>query len=137
MKDGKKSPTPAPRKISATNRKSPLAGSPPRIHDLKMSLSQSGSDMECESGSDYHNDSESPRQKASREVPFYRRRQNEKASSLYRAMYTYIAQEEGEVNFNEGDVVEVIERSSNGWYLLNTQHGLGWGPSNFLQSEAN
>ena len=127
---GRSSPIPTPRKISATNRKSPLAGSPPRIHDLRTSQRESGSDMDYEIGQDYRSDLDSPRYQVSSS-------QNRKSSLLYRAMYAYIAQEDGEATFKEGDLVEVLQRSSNGWYLLSTESGLGWGPSNFLQTVEN
>jgi len=51
-------------------------------------------------------------------------------------MYTYNSQDDGEVAFREGDEVEVIQRSENGWWLVRTSEELGWGPSNFLQSLA-
>lgn len=55
---------------------------------------------------------------------------------FYRAIYTYNSQDDGEVAFREGDEVEVIQRSDNGWWLVRTSEELGWGPSNFLQSLA-
>ena len=55
---------------------------------------------------------------------------------FYRAMYAYNSQDDGEVAFREGDQVEVIRRSENGWWLVRTSEELGWGPSNFLQSLA-
>lgn len=86
--------------------------------------------MDYEIGQDYRNDLDSPRYQVSSG-------QNRKSSLLYRAMYAYIAQEDGEATFKEGDLVEVLQRSSNGWYLLSTESGLGWGPSNFLQTVEN
>ena len=55
---------------------------------------------------------------------------------FYRAMYTYDSADDGEVAFREGDEVEVIQRSENGWWLVRTSEKVGWGPSNFLQSLA-
>lgn len=81
-----------------------------------MSPRESGSEMEYESDN--------------------RENEMEKEESVFRAIYSYISQEEGEVNFNEGDMVEVIQRSNNGWWLVRTTEGLGWGPSNYLQSVA-
>lgn len=54
-------------------------------------------------------------------------------SRMYKVIYTYIAQEDGEVSLIEGDDVEVIQASENGWWLVRTSEELGWGPSNFLQ----
>lgn len=110
---GRSSPIPSKRKIS-TNRRSPLAGSPPKGRDSgsispsKMSPRESSSEIENE--------------------------ENIANSRLYRAMHTYISQDDGEVTFNEGDEVEVIQKSENGWWLVRTSEELGWGPSNFLQS---
>lgn len=131
---GRSSPIPAPRKSSAINRRSPLAGSPPRVHDFRTSPRESGSDMEYESSSDSRSGSERPRRKVSSEIKSYSKM--EKSDRVYRAMYTYTSQEEGEVTFNEGDEVEVIQRSDSGWWLVRTSQELGWGPSNYLQSVA-
>ena len=112
---GRSSPIPSKRKISA-NRRSPLAGSPPKgrefgsISPSRMSPRESSSEIENE--------------------------ENIANSRLYRAMHTYISQDDGEVTFNEGDEVEVIQKSENGWWLVRTSEELGWGPSNFLQSLA-
>ena len=60
--------------------------------------------------------------------------ENDSQNTRYQAMYTYISQEKNEITINEGDIVEVIKRSSNGWWLLVSNNQLGWGPSNYLQS---
>ena len=54
------------------------------------------------------------------------------SSRTYRALYSYISTEDGEISFQAGDEVEVIQRSDNGWWLVRTANELGWGPSNFL-----
>lgn len=131
---GKTSPIPAPRKISA-HRRSPLAGSPSRSNDLKLSPRESSPEIECESGSDYSNGSETPRTQRSSE--FQPVSPKEREDPVYRAMYTYVSQEEGEITMNEGDVVKVIQKGENGWWLLKSKKaGLGWGPSNYLQAVA-
>ncbi|KAJ7376752.1 hypothetical protein OS493_032811 [Desmophyllum pertusum] len=92
---GRNSPIPAPRKNSASNRRSPLAGSPPRGRESDSApprkLSGSVSPRKL-SGS------VSPRlsPRANSEI------ENEANSRLYRAMHTYISQEDGEVTFIEG-----------------------------------
>ena len=120
---GRSSPiTTTQRKISAS-RRSPLAGSPPRDREsgytspLRTSPRDSSSEIESESQDESYNE-------------------NTADSKFYRAMHTYISQEDGEVSFMEGDEVEVIQRSENGWWLVRTSEELGWGPSNFLQSLA-
>ena len=59
--------------------------------------------------------------------------ENDSQITRYQAMYPYISQEKNEITINEGDIVEVIKRSSNGWWLLVSNSQLGWGPSNYLQ----
>lgn len=119
---GRSSPIPSQRKISAS-RRSPLAGSPPRGRDsgsispFRMSPRENSSEVESE----YQDDNQ---------------KENIASSRLFRAMYTYVSQEDGEVSFMEGDEVEVIQQSENGWWLVRTSEELGWGPSNFLQSLA-
>jgi len=63
-------------------------------------------------------------------------KENTTYQRFYRAMYRYDSQDDGEVTFREGDEVEVIRRSENGWWLVRTSEKVGWGPSNFLQSLA-
>ena len=62
-----------------------------------------------------------------------KKQENDCQNTRYQAMYTYICQEKNEITINEGDIVEVVKRSSNGWWLLVSNNQLGWGPSNFLQ----
>lgn len=116
------SPIPSQRKISAS-RRSPLAGSPPRVRDSgsvsPFRMSPRGNSLEVEN--QYQDENQ---------------KENIANSRLYRAMYTYISQEDGEVTFIEGDEVELIQQSENGWWLVRTSEELGWGPSNFLQSLA-
>ena len=61
-------------------------------------------------------------------------KENTAYQRFYRAMYPYESAGDGEVAFREGDEVEVIQRSENGWWLVRTSGKVGWGPSNFLQS---
>lgn len=37
-----------------------------------------------------------------------------------------------EAILTEGEVVQVIQTSPNGWWLVSSNHQLGWAPSNFL-----
>lgn len=128
---GRWSPVPAPRKISAS-RRSPLAASPAKIQDLKMSSRQSSSEMEHETAFDFDNSAQTPRRISRSPSP------REKAELVFRALHPYISQEDGEITFNEGDFVEVVQRGQNGWWLLKSDKaGMGWGPSNYLESVAN
>ena len=124
-----RSPIPTPRNISRTSKSSSMSSSQSSIHDLR----ESGSEKEHENGYHYRNSPESPRCKVTSEIQSYNESQNENDNKLYRAMYTYISQGKKEITFNEGDVVEVLHRSDNGWWLLGRNDELGWGPSNFLQ----
>ena len=128
---GRWSPVPAPRKTS-TSRRSPLAGSPATIQEMKMSSQQSSLEIENENAFDFNNSAETPRRISRSPSP------NEKAELVFRALYPYISQEDGEITFNVGDVVEVIQRGQNGWWLLKSDKaGMGWGPSNYLESVVN
>lgn len=122
---GRSSPVPTQRKISASNRLSPLATSPSRSREFgavspqkllspRDPMSMIDDDNYQSSGSDYKNG-------------------DQIESRMYKVIYTYIAQEDGEVSLIEGDDVEVIQASENGWWLVRTSEELGWGPSNFLQ----
>lgn len=56
-------------------------------------------------------------------------------SRKYRATFCYDGEEEeGEIRFSEGDIVEVIQQNENGWWLVRTHEGIGWGPSTYLES---
>lgn len=128
---GRWSPVPAPRKTS-TSRRSPLAGSPATIQEMKMASQQSSLEIENENAFDFNNSAETPRRISRSPSP------NEKAELVFRALYPYISQEDGEITFNVGDVVEVIQRGQNGWWLLKSDKaGMGWGPSNYLESVVN
>ena len=59
--------------------------------------------------------------------------ENDSQNTRYQAIYTYISQEKNEISINEGDIVEVLQRCSNGWWLLVSNNQLGWGPSNYLE----
>ena len=59
--------------------------------------------------------------------------ENDSQNTRYQAIYTYISQEKNEITINEGDIVEVLKRCNNGWWLLVSNNQLGWGPSNYLQ----
>lgn len=124
---GRSSPVSTPRKISASNRLSPLASSPSRNREFGAASPQRLSPRDSIStiDDDDYQSSNSERNNG-----------DQSESRVYKAIYTYIAQEDGEVSLIEGDDVEVIEMSENGWWLVRTSEELGWGPSNFLQLTA-
>ena len=92
--------------IPSPRSKSPRRSPQPRIDEIKATSVESISEKEPE------NDSQNTR---------------------YQAIYTYISQDKNEISINEGDIVEVLKRCSNGWWLLSANDHQGWGPSNFLQ----
>lgn len=124
---GRSSPVSTPRKISASNRLSPLATSPSRTREFGAASPQRLSPRDSLStvDDDDYQSSNSERNNG-----------DQRESKMYKAIYTYIAQEDGEVSLIEGDDVEVIQTSENGWWLVRTSEELGWGPSNFLQLTA-
>ena len=92
--------------IPSPRSKSPRRSPQPRIDEIKVTPVESISEKEQE---------------------------NDSQNTTYQAIYTYISQEKNEISINEGDIVEVLKRCSNGWWLLSANNQLGWGPSNFLQ----
>ncbi len=51
------------------------------------------------------------------------------------ALYDYDATEEGELTFKEGDVIEVIERPGEGWYVGKLNGKIGEFPDNYVEPE--
>ena len=92
--------------IPSPRSKSPRRSPQPRIDEIKATPVESMSEKE---------------------------QKNDSQNTRYQAIYTYISQEKNEISINEGDIVEVLKRCSNGWWLLVSNNQLGWGPSNFLQ----
>ncbi|EPQ60451.1 myosin-1 [Gloeophyllum trabeum ATCC 11539] len=56
----------------------------------------------------------------------------EPQEDLYRATYAFDGQE-GEVSLVKGDVVEVVEKEDNGWWLVKKNGQEGWAPSSYLE----
>ncbi|KAL9543808.1 hypothetical protein MBANPS3_007936 [Mucor bainieri] len=52
---------------------------------------------------------------------------------LYKAIYPFQPQEEGEVSFQKGDTMEIVEKDENGWWLARIHGKDGWVPSNYLE----
>jgi len=51
---------------------------------------------------------------------------------MYRATYAFEGQE-GEISLSKGDVVEVVEKEDNGWWLVKKNGREGWTPSSYLE----
>lgn len=51
---------------------------------------------------------------------------------LYKASSVYIAESEGEVSFEKGVNVDVIEKHESGWWLVQVGNEEGWAPSNHI-----
>jgi hypothetical protein len=53
----------------------------------------------------------------------------------YRALYPYTARNEDELNLADGDIVYVMEKCDDGWYIgTNTRTGqFGTFPGNYVQ----
>ncbi|KAI8978550.1 hypothetical protein BDB01DRAFT_799172 [Pilobolus umbonatus] len=53
-----------------------------------------------------------------------------------RAEYEYTAQQEEELSFEEGDILEVLEKEDPDWFLVRAQNGMiGLAPSNYVVDE--
>lgn len=51
----------------------------------------------------------------------------------YKALYPFQTQEEGEVSFEKDDILEIVEKDENGWWLARKDGREGWVPSNYLE----
>ncbi|CEP08007.1 hypothetical protein [Parasitella parasitica] len=51
----------------------------------------------------------------------------------YKAIYPFQSQEGGEVSFQKGDTMEIVEKDENGWWLARIDGKDGWVPSNYLE----
>ncbi|KAG9016066.1 class II myosin [Tulasnella sp. 427] len=58
--------------------------------------------------------------------------EDEPEQDRYRAIYAFGGQE-GEMSLEKGDVVELIEKDANGWWLVKKGSEEGWTPSNYLE----
>ncbi|EPB89143.1 myosin I [Mucor circinelloides 1006PhL] len=52
---------------------------------------------------------------------------------LYKAIYPFQSQEGGEVSFQKGETMEIVEKDQNGWWLARINGKDGWVPSNYLE----
>ncbi|KAI8636235.1 P-loop containing nucleoside triphosphate hydrolase protein [Parasitella parasitica] len=52
---------------------------------------------------------------------------------VYKAIYAFESQEGGEVSFQKGDTMEIVEKDENGWWLVRVNGKDGWAPSNYLE----
>lgn len=50
----------------------------------------------------------------------------------YKASSRYIAESEGEMSFEKGVDIEVLEKHESGWWLVHIGDGEGWAPSNHI-----
>ena len=51
---------------------------------------------------------------------------------MYRAKYAFTGQE-GEMSLSKDDVVELVEKDDNGWWLVKKDGIEAWAPSNYLE----
>lgn len=51
---------------------------------------------------------------------------------MYRAKFTFEGQE-GEMSLQKDDVVELVEKDDNGWWLVKKDGNEGWAPNNYLE----
>ncbi|KAL0094988.1 P-loop containing nucleoside triphosphate hydrolase protein [Phycomyces blakesleeanus] len=52
---------------------------------------------------------------------------------LFKAIYPFKSQEEGEIAFEKEDLLEIVEKDENGWWLARKDGKEGWVPSNYLE----
>ncbi|XP_059177326.1 SH3 and PX domain-containing protein 2A-like [Physella acuta] len=58
-----------------------------------------------------------------------------KRMQCYLAIADYTAQASGEISLEAGTRVEVVEKSENGWWFVNSEDEQGWVPSTYLEPE--
>ncbi|KAF9584332.1 class II myosin [Lunasporangiospora selenospora] len=51
---------------------------------------------------------------------------------MYKAIYNFVSEDAGEVSFVKDDVMEILEKDDNGWWLAKKDGKEGWVPSNYL-----
>ncbi|KAG1177077.1 hypothetical protein G6F70_003188 [Rhizopus microsporus] len=51
----------------------------------------------------------------------------------YKAIYPFKSEEQGEIAFEKGDLLEIVEKDENGWWLAKKDGIEGWVPSNYLE----
>ncbi|KAI8997874.1 P-loop containing nucleoside triphosphate hydrolase protein [Pilobolus umbonatus] len=52
---------------------------------------------------------------------------------LYQAIYPFSPQQHGEIGFEQDDVLEILEKDVQGWWLARVNGREGWAPSNYLR----
>ena len=53
----------------------------------------------------------------------------------YKTVAMFTAENPGEVGFDEGEVVEVLEKMDEGWWLVQVGGSEGWAPSDYIKKE--
>ncbi|KAI7847679.1 P-loop containing nucleoside triphosphate hydrolase protein [Circinella umbellata] len=55
------------------------------------------------------------------------------AHPQFKAIYPFQSQEDGEIAFEKDDLLEIVEKDENGWWLARKDGKEGWVPSNYLE----
>ncbi|KAG0072126.1 class II myosin [Linnemannia elongata] len=51
---------------------------------------------------------------------------------MYKAIYNFVSEDDGEVSFVKDDLMEIVQKDENGWWLAKKDGKEGWVPSNYL-----
>ncbi|KAF9363359.1 class II myosin [Mortierella sp. NVP85] len=54
------------------------------------------------------------------------------AKTMFKAVYNFESQDAGEISFVKDDLMEILEKDENGWWLAKKDGKEGWVPSNYL-----
>ncbi|KAF9987090.1 class II myosin [Modicella reniformis] len=54
------------------------------------------------------------------------------AKPMFKAIYNFESQDAGEISFSKDDIMDVLEKDENGWWLAKKDGKEGWVPSNYL-----
>jgi len=56
--------------------------------------------------------------------------------SQYRVLYDFTGQSANEITIKKDDLITILQKENNGWWLAKTATGQGWAPSAYLKEEA-
>ncbi|CAD6890277.1 unnamed protein product [Tilletia controversa] len=58
------------------------------------------------------------------------------AVPMHKALYAYATSNDGEMTLVEGELVEVVTKENNGWWLIKKGATEGWAPASYIDPEA-
>ncbi|CAJ2499808.1 Uu.00g026610.m01.CDS01 [Anthostomella pinea] len=59
-----------------------------------------------------------------------------KAKIVAKVLYDFAGQRENELSIKAGDIIEIIQKETNGWWLAKTPQGQAWVPAAYVEEQA-